>query len=61
MGEFLTITLVRTENFGGISGKFLRLENFQQETYKGVHEGPLKGRIYGHNTNFKNIHHKGQD
>ena len=36
MGEFLTITLVRTENFGGINGKFLRLEKFQQETYTGI-------------------------
>ena len=39
--------------------KVLRLDNFQQETYTGVHEGPFKGRIYGHNTNFKNRHHKG--
>ena len=36
MGEFLTITLFRTEHFGGINDKFLRLENFQQETYTGV-------------------------
>ena len=47
MGEFLTITLVKTENFGGISDKFLRLENFQKETYTGVHVDPFKGRIYG--------------
>ena len=33
--------------------------NFEEKRYTGVHEGPFKGRIYGHNTNINNKHHTG--
>ena len=40
-------------------GKVLRLDNFEEKRYTGVHEGPFKGRIYGHNTDINNRHHTG--
>ena len=32
--------------------KVLRLDNFEEQTYTGVHKGPFKTRLYGHNTNM---------
>ena len=40
-------------------GKVTRLDNFEQKRYTGVHEGPFKGRIYGHNSNIKHRHQTG--
>ena len=37
----------------------LRLDNFHQETYTGVHWVNFKGRLYGHNTNMNNRHQTG--
>ena len=37
----------------------LRLDNFEEKRYTGVHVGPFKGRIYGHNTSINNRHHTG--
>ena len=39
--------------------KVLRLDNFELETYTGVHAGNFKGMLYGHNTNMNNRHHTG--
>ena len=39
--------------------KVLRLDNFEEQRYTGMHEGPFKTRIYVHNTNFKNRHNTG--
>ena len=36
-----------------------RLDNFDQERYTGVHEGPFKSRYYGHKGNIRNRNQKG--
>ena len=36
-----------------------RLDNFDQERYTGVHEGPFKSRYYGHKGNIRNRNQQG--
>ena len=40
--------------------KVLRLDNFHEERYTGVHEGPFKTRLYGHNHDIKHRPKKGR-
>ena len=40
--------------------KVLRLDNFHEETYTGVHEGPFKTRLYGHNFDIRHKNKKGK-
>ena len=40
-------------------GKVLRLDNFEEKRYTGVHEGPFKTRYYGHAGNIRNKNQKG--
>jgi len=34
----------------------LRLDNFEEKRYTGVHKGPFKGRYYAHRSNIKHKH-----
>ena len=40
-------------------GKVIRLDNFHEERYLGVHEGEFKTRWYGHRSNIRNRHQNG--
>ena len=40
-------------------GKVLRLDNFEEKRYTGVHEGNFKKRFYEHNGNMKWRHQTG--